>query len=1099
MTFIDKIFDTVDTKELIGLNNELKSIYVYEKFKNSNNSVILVTSNLHEAGLIYNSLTHYTDKVWFFPMDDFITSEAIAVSPEFKITRLETMNSVINEEKAIIITNLMGYLRFLPSKEKFKDSKINLKVGDTINLDELIEKLFNLGYKRETTVNMTGEIAVRGYVIDIFPINSDNPIRIEFWGDEIDSIRTFNIDSQLTLSKINEVTIFPNTETLLEKYNFEAKHREMQYEKNITNITGYLNNPITIYNNYHSLMVNYDLLLEEMLNYSISINLDPNTKYMFDFEKIQDKDAIIFEEFHNSSKNSKAQIFNKVDIEAFPRDPKQINDRLNIYLKSGKLVIICLDNRYQVNKLIEFLDNKNITYTNENELFPGKINLIVKKINCGFITDNYIVITEKELFDKKEENGYKTKFKYGTRIKDITKLEIGDYVVHGIHGIGRYDGLKTIIKNGLKKDYLTITYRDNDKLYIPVEKLDLITKYSSGDASIPKLNKLGSHEWQKTKAKARKKAEDIAEDLLKMYAIRESKKGFAFEKDGPEQIAFEKEFDHIETPDQLRVTEEIKKDMESNKPMDRLLCGDVGYGKTEVAFRAIFKAIISGKQAAILCPTTILSSQHFQNAIERFKSFPVDIALLNRFVSQKETKETLEKLEKGQIDLLVGTHRILSDDVKFKDLGLLVIDEEQRFGVKHKEKIKEYKNNVDVLTLSATPIPRTLQMSIAGIRSLSLIETPPVDRYPIQTYVLAENKQIIKDAIYKELARNGQVFVLYNQVANIDVEKIELQRLVPEAKIGVAHGQMNKNELEKVMMDFTNKKYDVLLCTTIIETGIDIESANTLIIIDADHFGLSQLYQIRGRIGRSNKIAYCYLMYAPNKILSEVATKRLKVIKDFTELGSGFAIAMRDLSIRGAGDILGSEQAGFIDSIGIELFMQMLNEEVAKLKGETPKEEETKDTPPLIDVATSINDSFVSDEDLKIEIHKKICSIDSYNSLNEVKQELEDRFGKLSDDLIIYMHEELFEKQAKELNIQNIRQTKNSIEITLDKDLTNKIDGETLFFEISNLSRMFRFSMKFGRLVITLDTIKLDKHFIYYLLKFVKILKKSIKKDETNE
>ena len=1097
MTFIDKIFDKVDSNELIGLNNELKSIYIYEKFKNSNNSVILVTSNLHEAGLIYNSLTHYTDKVWFFPMDDFITSVAIAASPEFKITRLETMNSVIAEKKAIIITNLMGYLRFLPSKEKFKNSKINLKIGDSINLDKLIEKLFNLGYKRETTVNMTGEIAVRGYVIDIFPINSDNPIRIEFWGDEIDSIRTFSIDSQLTISKINEVTIFPNTETLLENYNFEAKHKEMQYEKDITNIAGYLNNPLTIYNNFHNLMVNYDLLLDEMKNYSISIDLPIKTKYMFDFENVKDKNAIIFEEFQNIKEN-KAKVYTKVDIENFPKEKTKINDRLNTYLKTKKKVIICLDNRYKVNKFIEFLENDNLVFTNENEIFPGKLNIIVKKINGGFITDDYIVITEKELWGKNEENSYRTKFKYGTRIKDITKLEIGDYVVHGIHGIGRYDGLKTIIKNGLKKDYLTITYRDNDKLYIPVEKLDLITKYSSGDSSIPKLNKLGSHEWQKTKAKARKHAEDIAEDLLKMYAIRESKKGFAFDKDGEEQIAFEKEFAYEETKDQLRVTEEIKKDMESDKPMDRLLCGDVGYGKTEVAFRAIFKAIISGKQAAILCPTTILSSQHFKNAIERFKSFPVDIALLNRFVSPKETKETLEKLKKGQIDLLIGTHRILSDDVKFKDLGLLVIDEEQRFGVKHKEKIKEYKNNIDVLTLSATPIPRTLQMSIAGIRSLSLIETPPIDRYPIQTYVLAENKQIIKDAIYKELARGGQAFVLYNRVENIENQKIELQRIVPEAKIGVAHGRMNKTELENVMIDFINKKYDILLCTTIIETGIDIESANTLIIIDADHFGLSQLYQIRGRIGRSNKIAYCYLMYAPNKVLSEVATKRLKVIKDFTELGSGFAIAMRDLSIRGAGDILGSQQAGFIDSIGIELFMQMLNEEVAKLKGEKVVKEEKNDTPPLIDVATSISDNFVSDEDLKIEIHKKICSIDSYDSLNEVKQELEDRFGKLSEDLIIYMHEELFEKQAEELNIKQIRQTKNSIEITLDKELTDKIDGETLFFETSNLSRMFRFSMKLGHLVITLDTIKLDKHFVYYLLNFLKILKKSIKEDNKN-
>lgn len=1092
MNFLDKIFDKVDETEIIGLNNELKSIYIYNKFKTSNNSIIFVTSNLHEAGLIYSSLTHYTDKVWFFPMDDFITSEAIAVSPEFKITRLETMNALINENKAIIITNLMGYLRYLPSKEKFNQSKIHLKIGTSINQETLIEKLFSIGYKRETTVNMTGEIAIRGYVIDIFPIGHDSPIRLEFWGDEIDAIRTFNVENQLTLSKIDEVTIFPNTETLLEKYDFQAKHRQMQYEKNITNITGYLSNPITIYNNFQNILVNYNLLLEEMENYNISIDLDKHTKYMFDLKEIQDKHPIIFEEFNNQI-NKNAKIYAKVDIAPFPKEPGQINERLNIYLKTNKLVIICLDNRYQVNKIIDFLENKNLTYTSENKLFPGKINLIVKKMNSGFITDNYIVITEKELFDKKEENSYKTKFKYGTRIKDITKLNIGDYVVHGIHGIGRYDGLKTILKNGLKKDYLTITYRDNDKLYIPVEKLDLITKYSSGDAAIPKLNKLGSHEWQKTKAKARKKAEDIAEDLLKMYATREAKKGFAFEKDGPEQIAFEKEFPYEETPDQLRVTEEIKRDMEDIKPMDRLLCGDVGYGKTEVAFRAIFKAIISGKQAAILCPTTILSSQHFQNAIERFKSFPVDIAILNRFVSPKETKETLEKLATGQIDLLIGTHRILSDDVKFKDLGLLVIDEEQRFGVKHKEKIKKYKNNIDVLTLSATPIPRTLQMSIAGIRSLSLIETPPVDRYPIQTYVLAENKQIIKDAIYKEIARNGQIFILYNQVANIETEMQTIQNLVPEAKIAIAHGQMNKNELEKVMIDFTNKKYDVLLCTTIIETGIDIESANTLIIIDADHFGLSQLYQIRGRIGRSNKIAYCYLMYSPNKILSEIATKRLKVIKDFTELGSGFAIAMRDLSIRGAGDILGSEQAGFIDSIGIELFMQMLNEEVAKLKGEAPKEEEVKDTPPLIDVSTSINDNFVSDEDLKIEIHKKICSINSYNSLNEVKQELEDRFGKLSEDLIIYMHEELFEQMAKELNITNIKQTKNSVEITLDKELTNKIDGETLFFETTNLSRMFRFSMKYEKLIITLDIIKLDKHFVYYLLDFLKILKKSLK------
>ena len=487
--------------------------------------------------------------------------------------------------------------------------------------------------------------------------------------------------------------------------------------------------------------------------------------------------------------------------------------------------------------------------------------------------------------------------------------------------------------------------------------------------------------------------------------------------------------------------------------------------------------------------------QHYKNALERFKNFPVDIALLNRFVSKKDIGETLDKLKKGQIDLLIGTHRILSDDVEFKNLGLLVIDEEQRFGVKHKEKTKKYKNNIDVLTLSATPIPRTLQMSMAGIRSLSLIETPPKDRYPIQTYVLPENAQIIKDAVLKELARGGQTFILYNNVQNIESKKIELERLIPTAKIGVAHGQMTKDKLEMVMLDFIDKKYDVLLCTTIIETGIDIESANTLIIIDADHFGLSQLYQIRGRIGRSNKIAYCFLMYDNKKILSEIATKRLKVIKDFTELGSGFAIAMRDLSIRGAGDLLGSEQAGFIDSIGVELFMQMVNEEINRLQGKDIIPEDTNNKLPLIDVETSIDDNYVSDEELKIEIHKKIASISSYESLKNVKNELEDRFGKLSDDLIIYMHEELFEKMADKLNIRKIKQTKNSVEIMLDKSLTNSLDGEKLFYEVSMLSRMFRFSMNFNNLTITLDTVKLDKHFIYYLLDLLKIIDKCRKKE----
>ena len=637
-----------------------------------------------------------------------------------------------------------------------------------------------------------------------------------------------------------------------------------------------------------------------------------------------------------------------------------------------------------------------------------------------------------------------------------------------------------------------LEYQGGDKLYIPVEKIDLISKYSSKDLSSPKLNKLGSKEWLKVKARAKRKAEDIAEELLELYAIRESKQGFRFDKDSEDQIEFEKNFEYEETPDQLRVSEEIKKDMQSPKPMDRLLCGDVGYGKTEVAFRAIFKCILSGKQAAILCPTTILSSQHAKNAINRFCEFPVNIAILNRFVSSKKVKETLQKLKEGKIDLLIGTHRILSEDVIFKDLGLLVIDEEQRFGVKHKEKIKKYKNNIDVLTLSATPIPRTLQMSIAGIRSLSLIETPPAKRYPVQTYVLSENNQIIKDAIYKELARGGQTFILFNDIKNMETKQNELKKILPDVKIEIAHGKMDKYKLEDTMIRFTEGKFDVLLCTTIIETGIDIPSVNTLIIIDADHFGLSQLYQIRGRIGRSNKIAYCYLMYNNKKILTEVATKRLKVIKEFTELGSGFAIAMRDLSIRGAGDILGSTQSGYIDTVGMELFLEMLNDAVKKLEGKEIKKEEEKPTP-LIEVNTSIDNNYVSEEEIKIEIHKKINTINSYKKLKEVKEELEDRFGKVSEELIIYMYEEWFEKLANKIGIKNIKQTKNFVQIELDENITNKIDGENLFYETSKLSRMFRFSMKQKKLIITLDIIKLDKHFIYYLIDFIKIVEKSLK------
>ncbi len=1094
MSVFDKIFDTSnESTGIIGLTNELKCIYIYNLFKKSSKSLLVVTSSLYEASQYYQNLINYTEEALLFPMDDFLTSEALAISPELKTSRLETLKSLSVSDKKIVVTNLMGYLRFLPDRKVFESSKVKLKVNDNLKIDDLVRKLFKYGYVKETVVNKTGEMAVRGFVVDIFPINEVDPIRIEYWGDTIESIRTFDVNSQLTLKNIKEIEINTNTEFLIEEDidTFNIKHRELINYGNISSISDYVNG-ITIFNDYNQLEISNKLLLEEIFNYNISLNLDGNTEYMNDFYNIKSKKELYFNSFDNEMKQVKNIIYNAKELEPFVGNTESINKRLNEYLKLKKQVIICLHDQYKVNKVIDELNNANMIITNENNILLNKINVIVKRINSGFIYNDLVVISERELFNKKDNNNiYKTNFKFGTKIRDLTKLTIGDYIVHSVHGIGIYCGIKSLLKNGLKKDYLLIEYKGSDKLYIPVEKIELISKYSSKDGMVPKINKLGSTEWVKTKLSAKKRIKDIASELLKLYALREASKGYAFDLDSKDQYQFEKEFNYEETDDQLKVADEIKRDMESSKPMDRILCGDVGYGKTEVAFRAIFKAIMSGKQVAFLCPTTILSSQHYNNSIERFSSFPINIALLNRFVTTNETKRIIKNLKEGKIDLLIGTHKILNNEIEFKDLGLLVIDEEQRFGVVHKEKIKKYKNNIDILTLSATPIPRTLQMSMTGIRNLSLIETPPVNRYPIQTYVLSENNQIIKDAIYKELSRNGQTFILYNKIEDMQSKLAEISNLVPDAKVVAVHGQMPKSKLEDIMFKFINHEYDVLLCTTIIETGIDIPSVNTLIIINADYFGLSQLYQIRGRVGRSNKIAYCYLMYDKTKILSEVATKRLKAIKEFTELGSGFAIAMRDLSIRGAGDILGSEQAGFVDTIGVELFLEMLNKEISLLKGNIIEEKEVS-AQPLLDVETSIDDNYVAEEELKIEIHKKINEIDSYEKLIETKNTLEDRFGKLSETLLIYMYQEWFEKLANRLNIKNIKQMKNFIEVTLDPNLTKKINGEYLFIEINKISRMFRLSLKNKRLVIILDTVKLEKHFIYYLIELIKIIEQSI-------
>ncbi len=1088
------VFEQIGTIELkknmgiTGVTDEFFCVLLYSTLQREKKNILVVVNSLYEANQLYSSLSNYTDNVSLFPMDDFLTSEALAISPELRYNRLETINKVL-EQPNIVITNLMGYLRFLPTKKNYQQAFLNLEVGNTINPQELVEKLVQSGYTRDTIVNKTGEFAVRGFIIDVFPVESDTAVRIEFFDDEIESIRYFDCDTQKSLSSISSILIRPCSEFLTTKIVEEdsSKQKFLPFYEEVSSILDYLGDSITFFKDYEQLKVSFSQIMEEVLTYRSTKDAEFNGKYMFDFLDINPTFPIYYMNIDHYLSNNILDL-GVHTINNFNENADSINQFIRQSINDGKTVVLCLK-KYQIFSVMKFLNMK-VVETDFDHIIPNEVNLVSTPLKAGFVYQNYVFLTANELFLVKEkQKKYRTKFKYSSSISDINKLSVGDYVVHNIHGIGVYNGIKTLSLSGVQKDYVEVLYQGEDKLYIPVEKIDLLNKYTGKEGYAPKVNKLGGSEWEKTKNRVKKKVQDMADDLLQLYAEREARQGFAFSPDCDMLLDFEAEFPYELTPDQKRAIAQIKEDMEKSTPMDRLLCGDVGFGKTEVAFVAAFKAILDSKQVLFLCPTTILSNQHYENALERFKDFPVSIGLLNRFTSPKEVKRIVEGISNGTIDLVFGTHRLLSDDIKPKNLGLLVIDEEQRFGVTHKEKIKRYKTNVDVLTLTATPIPRTLQMSLVGIRSLSLIETPPVNRYPVQTYVIEENNQILKDAIYKELSRDGQVFILYNKVESIEEEMYRIQNLVPDARIITAHGQMNKNALENRILDFINHEYDILVCTTIIETGIDIPNVNTLIIMDADRFGLSQLYQIRGRVGRSDKFAYAYLMYHPAKVLTESAVKRLNVIKEFTALGSGFSIATRDLSIRGAGDILGSEQAGFIDSVGIDLYLRLLNEEVARKKNiELPLEEEEIDSKPLLNVSTHIDDHYVSEDDLKIEIHRKINEIDSAEKLKDVKAELEDRFGRVNDDMLIYMYEEWFEKLAKRVGVKRVSQTKNSIELVFPEEVVSKFRVDELFMDSYEISPSFRFLSRGSNLVIILDIIKLEKHPIYYLVSLLDLI-----------
>ncbi len=1073
---------------LSGMTDESFCLYLNKLYKEEKRGIIVVCPTLTDASNLLNIMTSLNDNTLFFPMDDFLTSEAISISPDLMVTRLETLNELVANGNKIVITHMMGYLRYLPSKEIYKKNILNLKVGAEIAPKDLVEKFYNLGYKRETIVTTTGEIGVRGFIIDIFPVASNHPIRIEFFGDEIDSIRVFDEENQKSIEEIKEVTIYPYTEFLLDDYSqLNEKERKQKYLKNYLkttkNIADYLNNPIIIVKDYTMLQNIYNKMQEEIATYKKN-DLDYHGDYMFPISIIKKDKVLHYLSIDNLIPNHEFTNYYDLNIKMAPKFHENI-DVVNTYLrdmlKTNKQIVVCLKD-YQIKNFIKYLEVPYVR-TSLDDLREHIVNIVEFDFPKGFIYQDMVVLTDKDLFNVSPvKKKYKTKFKYATKINNINKLAIGDYIVHSINGIGIYNGIKTLTVNSLKKDFLEILYKGDDKLYIPVEKIDLISKYSGREGVTPKINGLGSSEWRKNKQRIIGKVRDIADKLIRLYAEREMKKGFAFSKDTKYHEEFYNQFIYEPTLDQLTAFEEIKKDMESEKPMDRLLCGDVGFGKTEVAFRAMFKAVYDGKQVLYLCPTTILSNQQYQSALERFKNFPVTIELLNRFTTSKKVKEITTKLQNGEVDIVIGTHRLLSDDIKPKDLGLLIIDEEQRFGVAHKEKLKQYKSNVDVLTLTATPIPRTLQMSVVGIRSLSVIKTPPINRFPIQTYVVYEQEQLIQDAINKELMRDGQVFILYNRVETIESKMMEIQKLVPNARIVIAHGQLSKIELENRMLKFINHEYDILLSTTIIETGIDIANANTLIVLNADKFGLAQLYQIRGRVGRSNKVAYAYLMYPENKVLNEAAIKRLNVLKEFTELGSGYAIASRDLSIRGAGDILGSEQAGFIDTMGIDLYLKILNDEIKKLQGIETVEEEVRDEKPLINVSTHIDDRYTDESDLKIEIHKLINTIDSYDKLVSVKEEFTDRFGKPSEEILTYMYQEWFEKLAKAKGVEEVISEKDKMELIFSIDKSKTINGEDLFMKAYDISKDFNFSYHNLRLHISLSLRNLKKHPVYYFI-----------------
>ncbi|EOH94575.1 transcription-repair coupling factor [Enterococcus haemoperoxidus ATCC BAA-382] len=1103
---------TGNTRQLItGLAGSAKTLVMTSGYKEKNKKIVVAVPNLYYGNQLVEDFRNILsdEEVYLFPVDEVLSAEMAFSSPEARAERVAALNFLLTDQAGIIVVPVAGLRKYLPSKQTWEQAQLYWEIGGEIDLDTVAQQLVLMGYERQSLVGKPGDFSIRGSIVDVYPLNSEYPVRAELFDIEIDSLRYFEADTQRSVSAIESVTLSPMTDLVFSKEDLAYGEKQLTkalekrvaiakdtaekdflqdyfgqlatswsqgiptdtahyytdflYETKTTLLDYISEDSLVFVDDYARILEAEREIIREENEWQVlkleEMRVFPEQTFGLEFHEQVRKMTFAttffslfqkgmgnlrFQAVHNFQYRSMQQFFGQMPLLKTEMDRWQKQDQTVVVFVPTK------ERSQKVEELFRDFDISSVTASSD-KLIEGKIQIVEGSLQSGFElpVEKIVAITEKEIFHTTtKKRARRQTVSNAERLKSYSDLKNGDYVVHANHGIGKYIGMQTLEVDGVHQDYITILYQNDDKLFIPVTQLNLIQKFVASEAKSPKVNKLGGSEWSKTKRKVSSKIEDIADDLIQLYASRESEKGYAFPPDDAYQKEFEDAFPYSETDDQLRSTAEIKHDMEKTRPMDRLLVGDVGYGKTEVALRAAFKAINNNKQVAFLVPTTILAQQHYETMLDRFEGFPVEVGLLSRFRTKKQQSETIEKIKHGQVDIVVGTHRLLSQDVNFSDLGLLVIDEEQRFGVKHKERLKQLRAQVDVLTLTATPIPRTLHMSMLGVRDLSVIETPPENRYPIQTYVMENNPGAIREAIEREMARDGQVFYLYNRVDTIEQKVEEIQALVPDARIAYAHGQMTEVQLENTLFDFIERQYDVLVTTTIIETGVDIPNANTLFVENADYMGLSTLYQLRGRVGRSNRVAYAYFMYEQQKILNEVSEKRLEAIKDFTELGSGFKIAMRDLSIRGAGNLLGAQQHGFIDSVGFDMYSQMLSEAVARKQGKNVQDQKTSVEIDL-GIDAYLPTSYISDERQKIEIYKRIRQLENMDMYDELEADLLDRFGEYPDEVAHLLTTGQIKMDGDRALVETIRKRQQEITFTLSKIGTKTYNVEQIFEALS--------------------------------------------------